>query len=288
MIGRNAFNRRADGQADHRVLGNRRIQNAAGKFLRQIFRGLERAAERADILPVNEHARVVAQRVGLRFADGVNVGDFSSHFLRASRSSVRMKSRDQFSANGSGAGSRWTCATASSISRTISLRQICERRGVRPFLAQQKFLGNFQAIASDAENFSISDQRNSASSCSPWPQRRSNLATTSCGPSPARALATASPTIFKHADKSVPSTEWDFDAVADGLVGKIFAGELARSRRRVGVLIVGDNQNERQFFDGGLVERLVKRAGGSRAVADARRADGAGNFFEDGARTRLR
>jgi hypothetical protein len=32
-----------------------------GKFLGQIFRGLERAAERADILPVNKHARVVAQ-----------------------------------------------------------------------------------------------------------------------------------------------------------------------------------------------------------------------------------
>ena len=77
-----AFNRRADGQADHRVFGDGRIQNAAGKFLRQIFRGLERAAERADILPVNEHARIVAQGVGLRFADGFEVGDVSAPFSR--------------------------------------------------------------------------------------------------------------------------------------------------------------------------------------------------------------
>ena len=45
-------------------------------------------------------------------------------------------------------------------------------------------------------------------------------------------------------------------------------------------MIVGDDQNERQFFHRRLVERLVKRAGGSRAVANAGRADRAGNSFE--------
>jgi hypothetical protein len=29
----------------------------------------------------------------------------------------------------------------------------CERRGVRPFLPEQKFLGNFQAVASEREFF---------------------------------------------------------------------------------------------------------------------------------------
>ncbi len=70
-----AFNRRADGQTDHRVLADGRINHATGKFLRQIFRGLERAAESADILPVNEHARVIAQCMSLRFADGFEIGD---------------------------------------------------------------------------------------------------------------------------------------------------------------------------------------------------------------------
>src|SRR5260221_509832 len=71
-----------------------------------------------------------------------------------------------------------------------------------------------------------------------------------------------------------------FNAVANGFACQIIAGELKRSRRRVGVLIIRDNQDEWQFFDGGLIEPFVKRAGGSRAVADARRADRAGNFFE--------
>ena len=59
-----ALDGRADGQADHRILADGRVNHPPGKFLRQIFRGLERAAERADILPVNEHARIVAQAPG--------------------------------------------------------------------------------------------------------------------------------------------------------------------------------------------------------------------------------
>ena len=70
-----AFNRRADGETNHRVFADGRIQNATGKFLLQIFCGLERAAERTDVLPVNKYARIVAQGVGLRFADGFEIGD---------------------------------------------------------------------------------------------------------------------------------------------------------------------------------------------------------------------
>jgi hypothetical protein len=44
-------------------------------------------------------------------------------------------------------------------------------------------------------------------------------------------------------------------------------------------LVVGDDQDERQLLDGGLVQSLVKCAGGGRAVADAGRADGSGNFL---------
>ena len=69
------LDRRADGRADHRVFADGRIQHAPRKFLGQIFRGLERAAKRADILPVNEHARIVRQRLRLRFADGFEIGD---------------------------------------------------------------------------------------------------------------------------------------------------------------------------------------------------------------------
>jgi len=82
----------ADGYGNSRIA----VFDRSGKFLRQIFRGLERAAERADILPVNENTRIVAQRMSLRFADGIDVGDFSSHFLRESRSNVPTKSPTSF------------------------------------------------------------------------------------------------------------------------------------------------------------------------------------------------
>ena len=55
------FDRGADGQSHDGILANRRVEHAAGKFLRQILRGLERAAERGDVLPVNKHTRIVAQ-----------------------------------------------------------------------------------------------------------------------------------------------------------------------------------------------------------------------------------
>ena len=40
-----ALHRRADGRAHHRVLADRRVQDAPGKFFRQTFRRFERAAE---------------------------------------------------------------------------------------------------------------------------------------------------------------------------------------------------------------------------------------------------
>ena len=70
------FHGRADRRADHRVFADRRVQDAAGKFFRQTFRGFERAAEfPADVLPVNENALVFAQEVRLRLADGFEVSD---------------------------------------------------------------------------------------------------------------------------------------------------------------------------------------------------------------------
>ena len=67
--------RRADGRPDHRVLADRRIQHAAGKFPGQILGRLERAAKRPHILSVNKHARIIRQRPGLRRANGFQVGD---------------------------------------------------------------------------------------------------------------------------------------------------------------------------------------------------------------------
>ena len=68
------------------------------------------------------------------------------------------------------------------------------------------------------------------------------------------------------------------DAVTAGLVGQIMAGKLAVVRRGVGVLIVGDDQNQRQTFHRRLVQGFMKCARGSGAVADAGRAHRAFEF----------
>ena len=81
-------------------------------------------------------------------------------------------------------------------------------------------------------------------------------------------LATASPTTLRQADKSVPSTDSPVNAVADAPCRRA-TGELPLGRGGVGVMVVGDDQHQRQFFHRGLVQGLVKRAGGGRAVADA-------------------
>ena len=72
--GPHALDGRADRHADHGVFGDRRIKDAPGKFVREIFGGFECAAERADILSIDENARVIAQGVRLGFANGFDVG----------------------------------------------------------------------------------------------------------------------------------------------------------------------------------------------------------------------
>src|SRR5207249_3822087 len=76
-------NGRPDGQSDYRVLADRRINDPAGKFLRQVFRRFERAAECTDVLPVDEHARVFGQCPRLRLANGFQVRNAHTLFIRA-------------------------------------------------------------------------------------------------------------------------------------------------------------------------------------------------------------
>ena len=76
--GPHAFDGRADGRTNDGILADRRIDDATGKFFRQIFGGFERAAEIAHILPVDINPRIVRQRLGLRFTDGFEIGDAHS------------------------------------------------------------------------------------------------------------------------------------------------------------------------------------------------------------------
>ena len=70
------FERRTDRRADHRVLADRRIQNAPGKFLRKAFRRFESAAEfSGDVLSINEDPLVLLEKVSLRLANGFEVGN---------------------------------------------------------------------------------------------------------------------------------------------------------------------------------------------------------------------
>ncbi len=64
-----------------------------------------------------------------------------------------------------------------------------------------------------------------------------------------------------------------FDAVPDGPIDQIFAGELSTVWRRIGVLIVHHHDNQRQFFDRRQVDSLMESAGGGPAVADGRGTD---------------
>ena len=70
-----AFDGGADGEAHHGVFADGGIQHAAGKFLGKIFGGLERAAEGADILTVDEYTGIILQRARLRLPDGFQIGD---------------------------------------------------------------------------------------------------------------------------------------------------------------------------------------------------------------------
>ena len=132
-----------DGQAEHGVFADRRVNHPPRELLRQVLGGLERAAERADILPVNEHARVVRQRPRLRLANRFQVGDahLRSSAL-ASCPSLRCleASAHQSSLYGSGPGSRCTLATLSSTFCTASLRQARQRLAHRPSLVPAESL----------------------------------------------------------------------------------------------------------------------------------------------------
>ena len=70
-----AFDGRADRQADHGIFANWRVEDPAGKLLRQILGRLERAAKAADILTVNKHTRIFRQGAGLGFTNGVQVSN---------------------------------------------------------------------------------------------------------------------------------------------------------------------------------------------------------------------
>src|ERR1051325_7065200 len=70
-----AFDGGADRQPDHRIFADGRINDPAGKLLGETLGRFKGAAERADILAVDEDAGVVGQGAGLGFADGFEVGD---------------------------------------------------------------------------------------------------------------------------------------------------------------------------------------------------------------------
>ncbi len=58
------------------------------------------------------------------------------------------------------------------------------------------------------------------------------------------------------------------DAVSDGAVGEVFAGELEVDRGGVGPEVVFDHEDDAEFLHGGEVEAFVGGAGGLAAVAD--------------------
>src|SRR5438552_12733800 len=59
------------------------------------------------------------------------------------------------------------------------------------------------------------------------------------------------------------------DTVTGSSVGKVLAGELVTRRSGVSVLVVGDDEDERKLFDGGLVDGFVERASRGCAFANA-------------------
>src|SRR5205807_1490754 len=71
-----------------------------------------------------------------------------------------------------------------------------------------------------------------------------------------------------------------FDAITQSLIDQLRTGELARSRCGIGILIIRNHQNQREFLDGSLIESLVKGASRSTAIADTRRPDRVRRTFE--------
>src|SRR5437764_7231813 len=80
------FEGRADGRANHRVLADRRVQNAPWKSFRQSFRRLKRATEfSGNVLAVDENALIFLEKVGLRLANGFEVGNAHDIFKPVDR-----------------------------------------------------------------------------------------------------------------------------------------------------------------------------------------------------------
>ena len=71
----------------------------------------------------------------------------------------------------------------------------------------------------------------------------------------------------------MPSVDLAGDAVSDGAVGEILDGHLARNRRRIGPLIVFDDEHKRRALRGREIQAFVKCAGGRAAIADPSERD---------------
>ena len=141
-----SMNGRANGRPDHGVLADWRIQNTAGEFCGQPLGRFEGASKSpADILSINKNPLVLAQEFGLRFADGLEVGD--THSGRSTSS--RMETAHQSSSSPLGCGSCWAVETASSTAAASSsrhcFRSFCDWQP----LLENEFLGFNEAVSGE-------------------------------------------------------------------------------------------------------------------------------------------
>src|SRR5688500_13604421 len=67
-----------------------------------------------------------------------------------------------------------------------------------------------------------------------------------------------------------------FDAVADGAIDERSACELTGFGRGISVLVVRDDEDQREFFDGSLIDRFVAGTGAGAAFTNGGCADSAG------------
>ncbi len=103
---------------------------------------------------------------------------------------------------------------------------------------------------------------------------RTTLASTSVGPSPARARAAASRTAAYTAKASVPSTFDTRHAVAGCAVGHARHRHLALRRHADRQVVVFAHEDDWQLVDGGEIQALVEVTFGGRAVAEIDDRDG--------------
>ena len=69
------FNRRPNTQPDNRIFADGCVHDAPGKFDREVLGGFERAAKRADVLPVKKDPGIFGQSPRLRLADCFQIRD---------------------------------------------------------------------------------------------------------------------------------------------------------------------------------------------------------------------